>query len=66
MKISVAYTEMQAKLALLLEYSKTLRKTRDRMESDFNRVKDSIPRFSKVLTKHWQTVYHSLTRMPLQ
>lgn len=26
MKISVAYTEMQAKLALLLEYSKTLRK----------------------------------------
>lgn len=39
MKMSVAYTEMQAKLALLMEYSKTLKKTQDRMESDYNRVK---------------------------
>lgn len=51
MKISVAYTEMQAKLALLLEYSKTLRKTRDRMESDFNRVKRQYSQIFKGLDK---------------
>ena len=39
MKMSIAYTEMQAKLALLLEYSKTLRKTQERMENDYHRVK---------------------------
>lgn len=49
MKISVAYTEMQAKLALLLEYSKTLRKTRDRMESDFNRVKRQYSQIFKCM-----------------
>lgn len=51
MKTSVAYTEMQAKLALLLEYSKTLRKTRDRMEADFNRVKRQYSQIFKGLDK---------------
>lgn len=39
MKSSVSFTEMQAKLALLLEYKKTLDRTQERMEGDFNRVK---------------------------
>ena len=49
MKTSVAYTEMQAKLALLLKYSKTLRKTRDRMEADFSRVKRQYSQIFKGL-----------------
>lgn len=51
MKLSVAYTEMQAKLALLLEYSKTLRKTKERMEADFNRVKRQYSQIFKGLDK---------------
>lgn len=39
MKSAVNFTEMQAKLALLIDYRRTLERTQDRMESDFNRVK---------------------------
>lgn len=51
MKISVAYTEMQAKLSLLMEYSKTLSKTKERMESDYNRVKRQYSQIFKGLDK---------------
>lgn len=51
MKLSTAYTEMQAKLALLMEYSKTLAKTQDRMEGDYNRVKGQYKHIFKGLDK---------------
>ncbi len=51
MKLSVCYTEMQAKLALLLEYGKTLAKTQERMESDYNRVKGQYRHIFKGLDK---------------
>ncbi len=51
MKLSVCYTEMQAKLALLMEYGKTLTKTRERMEGDFNRVKGQYRHIFKGLDK---------------
>lgn len=51
MKLSVAYTEMQAKLALLTEYSKTLKKTQDRMNSDYHRVKRQYQQIFKGLDK---------------
>ena len=51
MKVSTYYTEMQAKLALLVEYAKTLIKTKDRMEGDYNRVKGQYARIFKDLNK---------------
>ena len=57
MKLSVCYTEMQAKLALLMEYGKTLSKTQERMEGDYNRVKGQTGIFSRDLTRRCQTVY---------
>lgn len=51
MKLSVCYTEMQAKLALLLEYGKTLNKTKERMEGDYNRVKGQYSHIFKGLDK---------------
>ena len=39
MKLATYFTEMNSKLALLLEYAKALGKSRNRMESDFNRLK---------------------------
>lgn len=51
MKLSTAYTEMQAKLALLMEYSKTLAKTQERMEGDFNRVKGQYRHIFRGLDK---------------
>lgn len=51
MKLSVCYTEMQAKLALLLEYGKTLNKTQERMEGDFNRVRGQYKHIFKGLDK---------------
>lgn len=51
MKLSVSYTEMQAKLSLLLEYAKTLGKTQERMEGDFNRVKRQYKQIFKGIDK---------------
>lgn len=51
MKLSVCYTEMQAKLALLLEYGKSLAKTQERMEGDYNRVKGQYRHIFKGLDK---------------
>lgn len=39
MKLATYFTEMNSKLALLMEYAKALGKSRNRMESDFNRLK---------------------------
>ena len=39
MKSAINFTEMQAKLTLLLDYKRTLNRTQERMENDFNRVK---------------------------
>ncbi|MGN1340914.1 MAG: hypothetical protein ACI4WS_11525 [Oscillospiraceae bacterium] len=51
MKLSGCFTEMQAKLALLNEYSKTLQKTQGRMESDYYRVKAQYQHIIKGLDK---------------
>ena len=51
MKLSTYYTEMQAKLALLIEYAKTLAKTQERMEGDYNRVKGQYRHIFKGLDK---------------
>lgn len=51
MKLSVCYTEMQAKLSLLMEYSKALSKTQERMNTDFNRVKGQYLGIFKGLDK---------------
>lgn len=51
MKLSTCYTEMQAKLSLLLEYAKTLSRTQERMESDFNRVRRQYRQIFKGLDK---------------
>lgn len=51
MKLSVCYTEMQAKLALLMEYNKTLTRTQERMEGDFNRVRGQYRHIFKGLDK---------------
>ncbi len=55
MKLSDAYTEMQAKLALLTEYSKTLQKTQSRMESDYFRVRRQYQQIFKGLDKALST-----------
>ncbi len=39
MKLATYFTEMNAKLSLMLEYSKALKKSKNRMESDFFRLK---------------------------
>lgn len=39
MKLATYFTEMNAKLALLMEYAKALGKSKDRMENDFNRLR---------------------------
>ncbi|MGN0691178.1 MAG: hypothetical protein ACI4K7_02400, partial [Oscillospiraceae bacterium] len=39
MKLATCFTEMNAKLALLMEYAKALGKSKDRMENDFYRLK---------------------------
>ncbi len=39
MKLATYFTEMNAKLSLLMEYKKDLCKSRDRMENDYNRLK---------------------------
>lgn len=51
MKISACYTEMQAKLALLVEYAKTLSKMQERMEGDYSRVKGQYTHIFKSLDK---------------
>lgn len=51
LKLSDCYTEMQAKLSLLMEYSKTLGRTQERMEGDFNRVKGQYRHIFKGLDK---------------
>lgn len=51
MKLSTCYTEMQAKLSLLMEYSKTLGRTQERMEGDYNRVKGQYSQIFKGLDK---------------
>lgn len=51
MKISACYTEMQAKLALLVEYAKTLTKMQERMEGDYSRVKGQYTHIFKSLDK---------------
>lgn len=51
MKISTCYTEMQAKLALLVEYAKTLSKTKERMEGDYSRVRGQYKHIFKNLDK---------------
>lgn len=51
MKLSDCYTEMQAKLSLLMEYSKTLSRTQERMEGDYNRVKGQYRHIFKGLDK---------------
>lgn len=51
MKISACYTEMQAKLALLVEYAKTLTKTQERMEGDYSRVRGQYAHIFKSLDK---------------
>lgn len=51
MKLSTYYTEMQSKLALLIEYAKTLAKTQERMEGDYNRVKGQYRHIFKGLDK---------------
>lgn len=51
MKLSDCYTEMQAKLSLLMEYSKTLTRTQERMEGDYNRVKGQYRHIFKGLDK---------------
>lgn len=50
-KISDCYTKMKAKHSLLLEYGKTLGRTRERMESDYNRVKRQYLQIFKGLDK---------------
>lgn len=55
MKLSDAYTEMQAKLALLTEYSKTLQKTQARMEGDYFRVRRQYQQIFKGLDKALST-----------
>lgn len=39
MKLATYFTEMNAKLALLMEYAKALSKSKNRMECDFNRLR---------------------------
>lgn len=51
MKLSTCYTEMQAKLSLLLEYGKTLGRTQERMEGDYYRVKEQYRHIFKGLDK---------------
>lgn len=51
MKVSTCYTEMQAKLALLVEYAKTLTKTKERMEGDYSRVRGQYTHIFRGLDK---------------
>ena len=51
MKVSTCYTEMQAKLALLVEYAKSLTKTKERMEGDYSRVRGQYTHIFKGLDK---------------
>lgn len=65
MKLSVCYTEMQAKLALLMEYAKTLSKTQERMEGDFNRVKGQYLHIFKGLDKALSNRIAQLDKAPV-
>lgn len=65
MKLSVCYTEMQAKLALLMEYSKTLAKTQERMEGDYNRVKGQYKHIFKGLDKALSNRISQLDKDPV-
>lgn len=65
MKLSVCYTEMQTKLALLMEYAKTLSKTKDRMEGDFNRVKGQYLHIFKGLDKALSNRISQLDKAPV-
>ncbi len=65
MKLSVCYTEMQAKLALLMEYAKTLSRTQERMEGDFNRVKGQYLHIFKGLDKALSNRIAQLDKAPV-
>ena len=66
MKITTCYTEMQAKLALLLEYSKTLSKTQERMEGDYNRVRRQYQQIFKGLDKALDNRISQLDKDPVK
>ncbi len=65
MKLSVCYTEMQAKLALLMEHAKTLSRTKERMEGDFNRVKGQYLHIFKGLDKALSNRISQLDKAPV-
>ena len=66
MKLTVCYTEMQAKLALLMEYSKTLAKTQERMEGDYNRVRRQYQQIFKGLDKALENRVSQLDKDPVK
>ena len=66
MKITTCYTEMQVKLALLLEYSKTLSKTQERMEGDYNRVRRQYQQIFKGLDKALDNRISQLDKDPVK
>lgn len=49
MKLATYFTEMNAKLALLMEYTKALNKSKDRMENDYYRLKREYSKMFKGL-----------------
>ena len=66
MKLTLCYTEMQAKLALLMEYSKTLAKTQERMEEDYNRVRRQYQHIFKGLDKALDNRVSQLDKEPVK
>lgn len=66
MKLASHYTEMNAKLVLLLELSKTLASTQTRMENDFNRLKREYYKIFHGLDKALENRVFELDREAMQ
>lgn len=66
MKLATYFTEMNAKLALLMEYAKALGKSKDRMECDYNRLRREYLKFFRGLDASLETRVAQLDKAAME